>query len=147
MLLRYIWKIFPALLFACSTASAVEAGVASVQLRIVGLKSMAGSVNIAIFDGSQGFPGSPDKALKRLTQPITDIGNVVVTLPLAPGTYSFAVFHDENADQKLNKNMFGMPSEGVGFSKDPKIRLGPPKFEECAVLVAGDTTVTITIHN
>jgi hypothetical protein len=41
-----------------------------------------------------------------------------------------AVFHDENMNGQLDKNMFGIPKEGYGFSNNPKKSIGPPKFAD-----------------
>jgi len=50
------------------------------------------------------------------------------TLP--PGVYAVSVFHDENMNQKLDKNFVGVPKEGYGDSNNPKKKMGPPSFEE-----------------
>jgi uncharacterized protein (DUF2141 family) len=62
----------------------------------------------------------------------------------ASGRYAIAVFHDENANRKLDTNLVGLPAEGYGFSNDAETTLGPPKFE--AVLFAagqGDNELSI----
>ncbi len=56
------------------------------------------------------------------------------------GNYAVAVFHDQNNDRILNNNVFGIPKEGFGFSRNPEIRTGAPKFSEAAFLVAGPNT-------
>lgn len=145
MSIHRVWQAFPVLCLACALANAADSKVASVKVRILGLKSTAGSVNIAVFERAQGFPGSPGQALQRLAQPITQAGELVATLQLAPGTYSFAVFHDEDGDQQLKKNFLGMPVEGVGFSRNPKIRMRAPAFDECTVAVADGSDITITV--
>lgn len=48
---------------------------------------------------------------------------------LAPGTYALSVIHDENANGRLDRFM-AIPREGFGFSRNPRIRMGPPRFEE-----------------
>ena len=59
------------------------------------------------------------------------IGQSTVTLTgLKPGRYAAQVFYDQNGNGKVDRALFGIPKEGVGFSNDAKIRLGPPKWEE-----------------
>jgi uncharacterized protein (DUF2141 family) len=48
---------------------------------------------------------------------------------LPSGTYAIALIHDENSNNKLDTS-FGLPKEGFGFSRNPVIRFGPPKFSE-----------------
>lgn len=59
------------------------------------------------------------------------IGTTTVTLTgLKPGRYAAQIFYDENGNGKLDRALFGIPKEGVGFSNDAKIRWSPPKWEE-----------------
>ena len=59
------------------------------------------------------------------------IGLTTVTLTgLKPGRYAAQVFYDENGNGKVDRGLFGLPKEGVGFSNDAKIKLAPPKWEE-----------------
>jgi uncharacterized protein (DUF2141 family) len=54
---------------------------------------------------------------------------------VAPGRYALAVIHDENGNGRLDKFM-GIPREGFGFSRNPRIRMGPPRFDEVRFDVA-----------
>ena len=59
------------------------------------------------------------------------------------GTYAIAVFHDENGNNELDTNMFGVPKEPVAFSKAKMKLFGPPKFDECQFQVSSDTELII----
>ena len=52
---------------------------------------------------------------------------------VAPGRYAVALLHDENANGKADRAMGMMPKEGFGFSRDAKVKMGPPAFDEAAV--------------
>ena len=54
---------------------------------------------------------------------------------VAPGDYSLLVIHDENRNGRLDK-MLGMPREGFGFSRNPAIRFGPPRYGDVRFTVA-----------
>ena len=56
---------------------------------------------------------------------------------VAPGRYAIAVLHDENDNGKADRAITMIPKEGFGFSRDAKVRFGPPKFDEAAFDVAG----------
>jgi uncharacterized protein (DUF2141 family) len=56
---------------------------------------------------------------------------------LPAGVYAVSVFHDENMNQKLDKNFVGVPKEGYGASNDPKKKMGPPSFEETKFQLSG----------
>jgi uncharacterized protein (DUF2141 family) len=51
-----------------------------------------------------------------------------------PGDYAVSVIHDENGNGRLDK-FVGIPREGFGFSRNPRMRMGPPRFDECRVSV------------
>ena len=40
------------------------------------------------------------------------------------GRYAVQAFLDENGNGEVDRALFGIPKEGVGFSNDAKIRLG-----------------------
>jgi uncharacterized protein (DUF2141 family) len=60
--------------------------------------------------------------------------------------FAVACYQDIDKNKKLNKNLVGYPTEPFGFSKDAKINLGPPKFEDAKIKLQENTTVTITIN-
>ena len=55
---------------------------------------------------------------------------------ISPGVYALAVIHDENGNGRLDKFM-AIPREGFGFSRNPRIRMGPPAFTEVRFEIAG----------
>ena len=58
---------------------------------------------------------------------------------ISPGVYALSVIHDENGNGRLDRFM-AIPREGFGFSRNPRIRMGPPRFEEVRFQVAGPVT-------
>jgi uncharacterized protein (DUF2141 family) len=48
---------------------------------------------------------------------------------IMPGSYALSVIHDENRNGKLD-TFLGVPREGFGFSHNPVIRFGPPRFAQ-----------------
>ena len=70
-------------------------------------------------------------------------GSVVVSVPnIPPGRYAAQAYHDEDGNGRLRKGMLGLPAEAIGFSRDARIRLGPPSFEDAAIDVAESVTAT-----
>lgn len=56
-------------------------------------------------------------------------GTTVVTATnIPPGIYAAQAFYDENGNGKVDRALFGIPTEGVGFSNDAPINWAPPKF-------------------
>ena len=63
---------------------------------------------------------------------------------VAPGEYAIAALHDENGDGKVNTRL-GIPREGVGFSRSPRLRFSAPKFGDVRFPVAAEP-VTMDIR-
>ena len=129
--------LFSPLIFACNAEANLK-GRLIVQVNE--LKDQKGLLCIKVFNGSQGFPDSNEKALKRDCVKITADPMVFTYRDLPSSNYGVAVFHDSNGDRKLNRNSAGMPLEGYGFSKNPVIKAGPPKYGQTVFLVAGPAT-------
>ncbi len=53
---------------------------------------------------------------------------------VAPGTYAISLVHDENSNGKLDTSMM-IPNEGFGFSRNPTVTFGPPKFKSAAFVL------------
>ena len=49
---------------------------------------------------------------------------------LPPGNYAVQAFHDENNNDRVDRALFGIPREGVGFSRDARIMLSPPRWRD-----------------
>lgn len=61
-----------------------------------------------------------------------------------PGDYAIALLHDENDNGKADRTLGMIPREGYGFSRDAKVRMGPPKFRD-AVFAHGAEAQKLTI--
>jgi uncharacterized protein (DUF2141 family) len=98
----------------------------------------------ALFDKSDSFPrGSP---LITATAKSADGKAVVSFAGLPEGEYALAVFLDENGNAKLDANLFGVPTELFGFSRNARNPMGPPPYADAAFRVgAGETLQSIEL--
>ncbi len=115
---------------------AQPAGQATIILRVTGLRSEKGQVKIALFN-------SPARWLEEPAYSATinvDGQEVVWKINDVPyGDYAVAVFHDENRNGKMDKNVLGIPMEPYGFSNNVKVTFGPPKWEKAKFVVKSST--------
>jgi uncharacterized protein (DUF2141 family) len=56
---------------------------------------------------------------------------------LPHGNYAVAVIHDENNNHKLD-TFAGIPREGFGFSRNPSVTFGPPRFAAARFTLSSD---------
>lgn len=136
-------RLLPAIL-ACfclglSAASALDATVV-----VTGVRNAKGKIAALVFADKAGFPDQPAKAI---AQAVVDArqGTVTLTLKkLPPGKLAITVLHDEDANGKMNRNLFGLPVEGVGMSGKPEGKL-PPTFADAAETFGASRKLTIPL--
>lgn len=120
----------------CALATARADPASGILVEVRGLRSDAGRVLCDLFASAEAFPSHPERAVARVSTPIHG-GTAACTFSgLAPGQYAVAIVHDENGNGRLDRIM-GMPSEGVGASRDARGHFGPPRFEDAAVPYPG----------
>jgi uncharacterized protein (DUF2141 family) len=115
---------------------------------VLNIRTSTGTVACALFESPEGFP----------TEFLRTATNVMVIKirkaqarcdfeDIPPGTYAIAVIHDENMNGKLDTNMFGLPTEGYGFSKDATAMLGVPAFSAASFAYDGRSVdLTMSLH-
>ena len=119
------------------------AGGASLTIRVIGARNAKGAIRAAVFRDAKGFPNDTSDAVQTQAaaiDPQTLSANIVFT-NLPEGIYAVSVFHDENMNQKLDKNFMGIPKEGYGASNNPKKKMGPPSFQETKFQLSGTLQV------
>lgn len=106
------------------------------EVRVEKLRSLKGVVQICLTANARAFPDcKKDPQARTRTVPAREAA-LVRFEGLAPGEYALALFHDENANKKLD-TFLGIPREGFGFSRNPAVRFGPPAFRQAAFSVGG----------
>ncbi len=107
----------------------------SLEIDVEGLRSTHGLIQLCLVRDPHFFPDCKrDPAAHRLTIPVTALPIHIADLP--PGDYAVALIHDENGNGKLD-TMLGIPREGIGFSRNPRLAFGPPSFESARFTLSG----------
>lgn len=116
----------------------------TLRLHVDGLRNSIGVVGTAIYKSPAGWPEDASRAFRRWPTPIATGQRevTVVAQDLPPGDYGVVVIHDENMNQKLDRNLFGWPREGFGFANNPHVRLSAPSFKEAVIHVTCPDTDT-----
>ena len=121
---------------AAALTSAAEAteSPATLEVSISGLRNMKGNVLVCVTANPRFFPDcSKDPKSFRAIVPARDSAQVSFR-GIAQGTYAIALVHDENGNSKMDMAIF-LPKEGFGFSRNPAIVTGPPKFKAAAFAI------------
>lgn len=119
---------------ALVNAAEAAPSAATLEIDIYGLRSMKGNVLVCVTANPRFFPDcSKDPKSLRATVPSRNAANVSFS-NMVQGTYAVALVHDENANSKMDMAIF-VPKEGFGFSRNPVVMAGPPKFSSAAFTV------------
>jgi uncharacterized protein (DUF2141 family) len=109
----------------------------TLDVSVYGLRSMKGNVLVCVTANPKFFPDcSKDPKSLRAKVAAHDSANVTFA-GVTQGTYAVALLHDENANSKMDMAIF-LPREGFGFSRNPAVVTGPPKFKSAAFLIDAD---------
>lgn len=127
--------------FVLLLGSTSQPKTVSITVQVDGLKNKNGYVAIGLFDGYGDFPEGDGFASKYVE---ADGSSIEVTFEnIEPGEYAVAVLHDENGNEEMDYNEYGMPQEGFAFSNNAMGQDGPPSFGDASFEVNSDKVVSI----
>ena len=140
-MMRKILCSLPFLLYSAQPSAA------TLDVEIQGITD-GGVLHLAIYNSKEVFES--DRGDKPGPHPGVEAGVVEKigkgtykgSFEIAPGTYAIGAYVDENENEKLDTNFFGIPKEQFGFSNNAKA-FGIPKFEAASFII--DTYMKVQI--
>ena len=127
------------LIFIAGPASA-----ARIIVTIDGLHSAQGTVFIGLYASPSKFlNGNQTDAMRKVKATQAPVTVVFDNLP--PGTYAVGAYHDENANDHLDTNLLGLPTEGYALSNGVRAVFSKPNFYEAAFSV-GAVDKPVALH-
>ena len=127
-------------------AGAASSTKAQLTIRFEGLRSSKGLMRACMTRNKAYFPKCEDDpaAFKGSVAASKDAHILFSNVP--PGDYALMVMHDENSNAKLD-TMLGIPREGVGFSRNPRLRFGAPTYDAVVFTVpAGESSTVVKLQ-
>jgi len=98
-------------------------------VNIGNIKKDKGIIWVGLYDSKENLFKKHKSILHSVK--VDKKGNAQVTIDNVNfGTYAMAIFHDENNNGKLDKNLFGIPKEPYAFATWPKSKWRAPFYEE-----------------
>jgi uncharacterized protein (DUF2141 family) len=132
-------------LAACALlpAAAAEADSGpSLSVPVSTVRSGNGRLYVALYDQNNWLKPGRFVALRLVK---AHQGTVTANFSsVRPGRYSVAVFHDENNNGTVDRNLLGFPSEGFGFSRRSPMRI--PSFGETSFDIASSSTMPVMLR-
>ena len=126
-------------------------------VEVHGFQNLSGRCRLALYQNAKGF-NQPKSAWAKQTLDLPDQGPVIWKVELedapesqtllgSPTRWAVSAHHDQNNNDQLDKNAFGIPTEPYGFSNNPKRGFGPPKFDEaCFSIGSGEPQEALRIE-
>lgn len=106
--------------------------------------SSKGKVSVALYNSNDTFLKF-DKVFVSGTAAAIQ-GTTIIEIKEVPnGAYAIALFYDENGNDELDTNWFGIPKEKVAFSNAKMRAFGPPKYKDCVFSVDQDISLKIAL--
>ncbi len=116
----------------------------NLTVKVTGIVGIKGMVEFGLFDDPNKYAtvGGTCRQIRKKTTG-SEVSCTFYNLP--EKKYGVCIYHDENNNNKCDKNFFGIPTEGYGFSNNKKPLLSIPSFEDCAVNLISDKEISIKV--
>lgn len=137
----------PKIIAGCVSVLSTAAFAADLTVTVDNIGENKGTVHIVIYNASSWMDGDPynfsGSRSVDLTERTVD-GPLVTHVKLEPDRYCAFVYHDLNANDKLDKRLIGIPKEPYAFS-GPLSKRRVPRFEECMFVIGEEHAVEIKV--
>jgi uncharacterized protein (DUF2141 family) len=133
-----IKAILAAILLSASFIIAQDSGMTKNNagkfiLSVAGFNSDEGKAMIALFNSEEDYSETGNN-YKSIALEIKEQKCEWLIEELPFGEYAIKLFHDENGNGKMDRNMIGIPSEDYAFSNNAAGNFGPADYEDAKFL-------------
>lgn len=113
------------------------------HITIENIKAPEGQLIVALFNSEESYLKAD---FRSQTIAIKSATYEVIFDELPKGSYSVSIIYDKNENGVLDKNFFGIPREGFGFSRKSLGTFGPPSYDDTKIEVNNDSeSITIPL--
>jgi uncharacterized protein (DUF2141 family) len=123
---------------------ATATGGQTLTVNVSAFRNTKGVLGCRLYAGPTGFPMQATFKAQQAV-PIHGATARCTFAGLEPGTYAVVVLHDENQNQKVDKNFLGIPIEGYGVSNNKTYATSAPRWDESKFQVPAGRDVVVPI--
>ena len=116
-----------------------------IRILVSNIEEKSGTIHYGVYNNPKLFPDERGKILGGFEDVSRVIKDGLLIDDLEESNYAIAIFHDKNSNNEFD-TFFSIPKEKFGFSKNARVFLGPPKFEDASFFVGQSSTVEIMIE-
>jgi uncharacterized protein (DUF2141 family) len=121
----------------------VSAQKVNLEVDMTGFKNNQGVVKVGLYNSEGTFL---NKTFKKLQSEIKNSQANVTFEGLEKGEYAVSIYQDENLNNVMDKNFFGIPSEDYMASNNEKGSFGPPKYQKAKFVITANSKIAIKIN-
>jgi uncharacterized protein (DUF2141 family) len=141
-MLRLLASLASALALLGGAAPAIAQSPGAVVIHVENVRSSEGHVRVELCTEGAFLT---ERCVFGGSAPAQRGETVITLVDVPPGVYAVQAFHDANDDQKVNRGVFGIPTEDIGFSREAPVGLHGPQFLKAAFNHDADEQV-VTLH-
>jgi len=130
--------------FLAAMLASPAADAATLTVRVGNIDPRGGDLHVALFTEATWSDNDAEPAASAVV-PAVAPETVVIFRDVKPGVYGLKSFQDVNRNGEFDRNLFGLPLERYGFSRDARPFLSTPGFDKTRFTIA-DGASEITIH-
>ena len=117
----------------------------NIRVEVTNILNKTGQISIGLYNKDDSTFSDMSKYYKGKYLDISDT-KVIYTFENVPnGIYAISVIHDENKNRELDKNFFGIPKEGYGFSNNIRPIFRGANFQESKFELFSDKNIVINL--
>ena len=141
----WICALFVSATLAFSDNLQVKEKTGTLTVIVEGFPSDQGVAKIALVNSLEGYEDSAKAFMKETVEVVN--GKATCNFNHVPfGKYAVTVRHDENNNNKIDKSIFGKPTEAYGFSNNIRRFFGKPDYDKAVfILDKSDTVIKIEV--
>jgi len=117
-------------LLIANTSLAASESTGNLIVNISGFPSSDGFAMVALNNSEESYKGGENEAIAKTKTLVVDQKAQVIFTNLPYGSYGVSIYHDENSNGEMDKNMMGIPKEAYGFSNNAKGFFGKPDYKD-----------------
>ena len=122
-----------------------ELSAGEIRILVSNIEEKRGTIHYGVYNNPKLFPDESGKILGGVEEVSKVIKDGLLIDDLEESDYAVAIFHDKNSNNKFD-TFLSIPKEKFGFSKNARVFLGPPKFEDASFFVGQNSIVEIMIE-
>ena len=115
---------------------------AELSVKVKDIKKIQGHLLVALYSSKESYDDGETPLASKVK--VASNEHLVVFKDIPTGQYAVKLYHDDNDNNELDSNLFGIPSEGYGFSNNGG-QFGSPDYKEAKFEVMDKTSIEVNL--